>query len=424
MYFDIDSRFSESEELNMLRQETHKFAEEVIRPASKELDRMEPKQVAEKGSPYFQVMKEMHKMGYHRAYVPEEYGGLELTPEKTHILFEELGWGSVGFATALGVSVIPPSTAAMVGSPELIDEIVRPWMADTEGKYHGCWPVVEEAHGSDYIIGMSHPHPEEFGNKGFVTADPDGDDWVINGAKSYWTSSAPCANHAFLIVNLPPHRSVADVGGCIIPLNLPGITQGAPIDKLGLRDDPQGEIAFDNVRIPAHYMLLVDPAFGILLAKGVISSTSCGMSTMFTGLARAAFEEALKYTRERVQGGKHLIEHGSVLLKLADMFIKVETSRHYTRVATKHVWECGYKNRTYDQSTAHALLAQVYATNVAYEIAHESRQLHGANGLTKDYLIEKLYRDATAGLMEDGSNEALALESAYAFLEEERYTTL
>jgi len=422
MYFDIDSRFRESEELAMLREETHRFAEEVIRPAAKALDQMEPKKVAEKDSPYFDVMREMHRMGYHRVYVPKEYGGLELSPEEIHIIFEELGWGSVGFATAIGVDAIPPSVAAMVGSPELVDEVVRPWMEDTEGEYHGCWPVVEEAHGSDYIIGMSHPHPEEFGTKGFVTADPDGDGWVINGAKSYWTSSAPCANHAFLIVNLPPHNSVACIGGCVIPLTLPGVTQGAPIDKLGLRDDPQGEIAFDNVRIPAHYMLLVDPTFGRFMSKGVISQTSCGMSTMFTGLARAAFEEAVKYTRERVQGGKPLIEHESVKLRLATMFMKVETARYYTRAVSRHVWECSYKNQTYDQSTPHALLAQVYATNVAYEVAHESRQLHGANGLTKDYLIEKLYRDATSGLMEDGANEALALEAAYALLEEGRYT--
>ena len=146
------------------------------------------------------------------------------------------------------------------------------------------------------------------------------------------------------------------------------------------------------------------------------------MSCMFTGLARAAFEEALKYTRDRVQGGKPLIEHDVTKLKLSDMFLKVETARYYTRVVLRHVTE---RNRalTFDQSTAHALSAQVYATSVAYEVAHQSRQLHGANGLTKDYLIEKLYRDATAGLMEDGSNEALSLEAAYSLLEEGRYTT-
>lgn len=422
MYFDIDSGIRENEELTMLREQTHKFAVEVIRPAAKELDRMEPRKVAEKDSPYFDVMKQMKKMGYHRMQILKEHGGLELTPDEIHIINEELGWGSVGLTTAIGVDSIPPAMASLVGSPQLIEEVVRPWMEDTEGKYHGCWPVIEEAHGSDYIIGMSYPHPEEFGSKGFVTADRDGDGWVINGAKSYWTSSAPCANYAFLILNLPPHSSVADVGGCIVPLTLPGVTQGAPIDKHGLRDDPQGELAFDNVRIPEHYMLLAEPAFGRFAAKGVISSTSCGMSCMFTGLARAAFEEALKYTRDRVQGGKPLIEHDVTKLKLSDMFLKVETARYYTRVVLRHVTE---RNRalTFDQSTAHALSAQVYATSVAYEVAHQSRQLHGANGLTKDYLIEKLYRDATAGLMEDGSNEALSLEAAYSLLEEGRYTT-
>jgi len=137
------------------------------------------------------------------------------------------------------------------------------------------------------------------------------------------------------------------------------------------------------------------------------------MATAFTGLARAAFEEAYKYARERIQGGKPLIQHEAIKLTLYGMFEKVETSRAYARKIMRHVWERMIKEQTYDASVPHALAAQVYCKRAAFEVAHEAVQIFGGYGLSKDFWVEKLFRDARAGMVEDGTLEVLSLVAAY-----------
>jgi len=142
------------------------------------------------------------------------------------------------------------------------------------------------------------------------------------------------------------------------------------------------------------------------------------MGTVFTGLARAAFEEALEYSKNRVQGGKPLCEHQLVKQKLYKMFEKVESSRYYTRKIMEHVWERIYIERTFDASSRHALSAQIYGKRSAFEVAYEALQIFGGYGLTRDFLVEKLFRDARAGLIEDGTTEVLGLAAAYNIVQE------
>jgi alkylation response protein AidB-like acyl-CoA dehydrogenase len=195
------------------------------------------------------------------------------------------------------------------------------------------------------------------------------------------------------------------------------VTKGKPIDKLGLRDSPQGDIVFDDVRIPDDYMIIRPPFYEYRVGQ-IICVTSCFMGAVFTGLACAAFEEALKYSKDRVQGGKPLCEHQSVKQKLYKMFEMVESSRYYTRKVMEHVWSKIYTEKTFDASSRHALSAQILATNTAFEVAHEALQLHGGYGLTKDCLVEKLFRDARASLIMDGANDILSLAAAYNIIDE------
>ncbi len=421
MYFEIDTHVRENEELSMLKAELHKFAKEVIRPAAKELDQMPPGETAREGSPYYEVMRQMKKNGYHRIMVPEEFGGMYSGPEMFNVVFEEIAWGSLGFATALGVDIIPTAVMSLIGSPEVIDEVLRPWMEDEAGNYHGCWSVMDPDRGSDYIMSMSMPDAEKLGIKGFARADRDGDGWLINGVKSYWTSSAPCANWILTHPLIPPHHSPTDIGAAIVPTSLPGVTVSPPIDKLGTRDDPQGEIVFDNVRIPEHYMISSNAALASNMMKMVISSTSCGIASMAVGVARAAFEEALSYTQERVQGGKAIIDHQLTRYRLYKMFEKIETARYFIRSVTKHVFEEIFVKREFLQSTAHALAAQAYSKEKAFEVVTDALQLFGGAGITKDYVIEKIFRDARCGLIEDGTVEILGLEALEDMLQEETY---
>jgi len=420
MYFEIDPGLEQDKKLSLLREETHRFAEGVVRPASKKLDQMSnPSDVIAKGSPYHDVLRQMKSLGYHRLFIDPEYGGLGLSAVESHIVLEELGWGSVGLTTAIGVDQLGAAMASMFAMGDVIDNFVKPFVGDTEAKYHGCWGVTEPECGSDYILACEEsflPYVKEL-HHGEVKADKDGDGWVINGPKSGWISSAPAATHAGLHVTLPPHDSLANGAFCIVPLRQKGVTLGKPIDKLGLRDDPQGDIVFDNVHIPDEYMLIRPPFYELRVGQ-IICVTSCFMGAAFTGLARAAFEEALNYSRNRIQGGKPLCEHQLIKEKLYKMFEKVESSRYYTRKVMEHVWNRIYTERTYDASPRHAVSAQIYGKRSAFEVATEALQIFGGYGLTKDFLIEKLFRDARAGLVEDGTIEVLGLSAAYNIVKE------
>jgi alkylation response protein AidB-like acyl-CoA dehydrogenase len=422
MYFEIDSEFRDNPEVNMWKTECHRFAKEVIRPASFELDRMDAKDTGAKGNVYWEVMRKAKKNGYHRLLIPDEYGGTMVGPLEFNIWCEELGWGSVGLATSIVEGLFPAAAASLIGTPKVIDEVVRPWMEDEGDEYYGCWTVMDPDRGSDYIMSFNDPDPASFGIEGFLIVDRDGDEWVLNGVKSYWTGCAPTATWALAHPVLPPHEGPHQLGGAVVPLNLPGVTQSPPIDKVGMRDHPQGELIFENVRIPNHYMIAQAPAFGSILAKVIISCTSCHMGGAFIGLARAAFEEALKYCNERVQGKKLIIEHQLTRYRLYQMFEKIETARAFLRAATKNVFEEVFQNHTLNPSAAHAICAQIYCKNMAFEVCNDALQLHGGAGILKEMPIEKFFRDSRPGLIMDGTSEVLSLEVAADMLDEELYT--
>ncbi|MEM1659116.1 MAG: acyl-CoA dehydrogenase family protein [Candidatus Jordarchaeales archaeon] len=411
-YLDLDEL---SEEDELLKSEVHRFVEEVVRPASVALDKMPPEERVKPSSPYFKVIREMKKLGYHKLHVPPEVGGLNLTPLQRYIIMEELGWGSLGLATAIGVDSIPFSAAALTGSEKLM-ELVSEWLNDTEGKFHGCWGVTEPEHGSDYLMIIRDEDYLKYG-KGNVKARKDGEEWVISGQKSAWVSAAPVATHCGLHAQLADGRSLADGIFCIVPLNVKGVEKGKPVDMLGMRDCPQGELFFNEVRIPEDYVVVPPGPFYGIFADQLLCLTSCAVGAFSVGLARAAFEEALRYARQRVQGGVPLIKHKNIKLALYRMFEKVESARYYVRKAMEYTHRRIFEKRSFDASPRHARMAQVYAKRIAYEVADEALQVFGAYGLSKEMIIEKLFRDARALQIEDGTVEVLSLEAAEDVIE-------
>jgi alkylation response protein AidB-like acyl-CoA dehydrogenase len=218
----------------------------------------------------------------------------------------------------------------------------------------------------------------------------------------------PCGllrrNHTHAITFLNVNRERGQEGGSVafIPLNLPGVTKGKPLNKLGQRALNQGEIFFDDVRLPKEYMVVPEPMYAYVI-DSVLAGANGFMGATFTGVARAAFEEALTYTKNRIQGGKSISEHQAVQLKLMDMFIKVETSRQLSRAALM------YNQTTSPPATQYSMASKVYCTTAAFQVASDALQLHGGYGLAKEMLIEKLFRDARASLIEDGTNDVLSL---------------
>ncbi len=414
MYLELDKTLTP--EQNALREQAHRFAAEVLRPASVALDRMSPEEVIAPGSPLWDVFRQAYQQGYHLRSFPEELGGANLGPLEAHLVGEELGWGSCGLSISLGVTAFPfafaARYAALTGNKALMDEIVMPYVNDREGKYIGCWGITEPDHGSDTLLFGT----EQFRNPKItfqVHARRDGDDWILNGQKSAWVSNGTIATHACMFLTIDPSRGMNGGGVAVVPLDLPGVTKGPPLNKLGQRDLNQGEIFLDNVRIPKHYMLVEPDAYPAVI-DSILAGANAGMSTTFTGVARAAFEEALAYTRQRVQGGKPICEHQLVQDKLFHMFRKVEAARALSRAVSI------YNRTTTPPSTEYSIAAKVQSTQTAFEVASDAIQLCGGYGLSKEFLVEKLFRDARASMIEDGVNEVLGLAAARRIIDHYR----
>ena len=396
-YFDINLDLTEEDKA--IREAAHKFAKEVMRPASIEIDRMSAEEAVAEGSPLWDFVKQAYELGYHRAAFPEEVGGLGFTPLQTHILQEELMWGSLGMTGVVFLAGWPYFKVLATMDPERIEEFVIPFCRCSDGSVSGCWAITEPEHGSDTIAGgeafFSDPKI-----KGQVRAKLEGDEWVINGQKAAWVSCAPTASHCMLNVHIDPSMGLAGGGVCMLPLNLPGITRGKPLEKVGQRDLPQGELFFDNVRIPKRWMFVGPEEYGDWVV-GNLGFGNTGMSVVALGLARAAFDETLAYAKERVQGGKPLIEHYAMKVRIHRMFAQVEAIRAMSRAV------CELNARAYPPLAEYAYAAKTFCTETAREVIDEGVQIHGANGLTKEYFIEKLWRDSRALTIEDGENSVL-----------------
>jgi len=360
-----------------LKESIHKFCKEVIRPASVELDKIpDPEDVIKKDSILWKTMRQAYELGYHASSIPEEHGGLGFGPIETHIYLEEMGWASADFAIALAVTAFPFATAANSFDDELIDALVKPFVEDTEAKYVGCWAITEPEHGSDTLLVGA----KEFSDADITcqtTAKLDGDEWVINGVKSSWVSNGIIATHALTYLTIDPSLGMAGGGVAI--------------------------------RIPAKYMLVPLEMYPMAMHI-TLATANAAMGAIFTGCARAAFEEALDYCKERKQGGKPIIEHQWIQQKLFEMFMKVESARALSRSSLI------YNAETLPPAVELSIASKIHCTKVAFEVANDAVQLFGGYGVTKEYTIEKIFRDARASLIEDGCNEVLALAGAAAII--------
>ena len=396
-YFDVNLDLGPEEKA--IREAAHKLAREVMRPISKELDRMTAEEAVAEGSPLWDFVRQAYELGYHKAAFPEEVGGLGFTALQTHILQEELMWGSLGMTGVVFLAGWPYFKILATMNLELIEEFVIPFCNCSDGSIAGCWAITEPEHGSDTVaVG------EEFFSdpkiKGQVRAKLEGDEWVINGQKAAWVSCAPTASHCMLNVHIDPSMGLAGGGVCMLPIDFPGVTRGKPLEKVGQRDLPQGELFFDNVRIPKRWMFAGPEEYGDWVV-GNLGFGNTGMSIVALGLARAAFDETLAYAKERIQGGKPLIEHYSMKIRIHRMFAQVEAIRAMSRAI------CELNARVYPPLAEYAYAAKTFCTETAREVIDEGVQIHGANGLTKEYFIEKLWRDSRALTIEDGENLVL-----------------
>jgi acyl-CoA dehydrogenase len=390
-----------SEEEQAIQDATHRFAEEVMRPIGQKLDVMTPEEVIAEGSPLHDYMAQMSQAGI------LDLGAMaEMTNEQKArvfpLIFEELGWGDSGLAIATLASSIPAFTAHTTGDPEIIERF---------GSVAGCWLATQPERGSDVVdMDATEVHPGTQQSKGNLLARKDGDEYVINGQSAAWVSYAPLAQTAMAYLPCDYGDGFYKEGeqgmhhvGILIPLDLPGVSRGKPLDKLGQRPLPQGEVFFDEVRVPAKYAIATGDA-AIPQMMATLTFANMEMAATFTGVARSAFDLALEYVHERKQGGTAIINHQTVQARTFDLWQRVEASR----ALTHRVF-----NYNYGEFGPHLLgsvTSKTFATQTSFEVASEALQLFGGNGLTKEYPIEKIMRDARASMIEDGENNILCLK--------------
>jgi len=388
-----------SEEESAIQHTVHRFARDVMRPISRELDRMTPEEVIAPGSPYWTVMVESAKLGLDPQLIAQFPPEVAVRIES--LIGEELGWGDSGLAVSLGVATAPLQMAQSLGNQELIDMCT--------GKI-GCWLSTQPDRGSDAVI-MSREELIAGGKQstGNLAAKVGADEIVINGQSSAWISNGTVAQVALAYMpadygdgfySRGEHGSLTNGIAMIIPLDLPGISRGKPLDKIGQRALPQGEIYFDSVKVPKRFAIaLKDEFLGNLAAMW--SSAGTHMCQTFVGAARAAFELALAYCHDRKQGGAALIEHQMTQLRVGEMLRRLEMTR---AIARRSLAYARMSPQSHPYATAQA---KVSVTEEAMKITHEAFQLLGGNATTREFPIEKLFRDVRSALIEDGENYIL-----------------
>ncbi|MEH6567768.1 MAG: acyl-CoA dehydrogenase family protein [Halioglobus sp.] len=391
-----------SEEEQAIQEVAHRFAVEVMRPIGEKLDRMTPQEVIAEGSPLHEYMEKVQESGILDLAALAEMDNQQKS-RIFPIIFEELGWGDSGLAIATLAANIPAFAAHASGDAEIIEKF--------GGGAPGCWLATQPERGSDLVdMEGSEVHPGATQSKGNLSCRIEGDEVVITGQSSAWVSFAPLAQTALAYLPCDSGDGFYHTNGrglnhvaIFIPLDLPGVSRGKPLDKLGQRSLPQGEIFFDEVRVPRKYCVATgDEALNSFV--GTLTFANMEMAATFTGVARAAADHALAYVHERKQGGVPIIQHQSVQLRMFNLWQKVEAAR----ALTQRVFNFNYSTK--GPHLMASVTSKTFVTDTAFDVASEALQLFGGNGLTKEYPIEKILRDARASMIEDGENNVLKLK--------------
>jgi alkylation response protein AidB-like acyl-CoA dehydrogenase len=391
----LDLDFDLTEDEQLVKHTAHRFAAEVLRPAGQALDKLNPDEVIAPDSVFWDVWKQYQDLGF-TALDPE------MDPVAAArlrcLISEEMGWGDSGLAIAFAAGSMPALLAGLAGDSALIERFPAHEI--------GCWAITEPSHGSDMIDfdGRSIVAGHERGSAN-CHARAEGEEFVIAGQKAAWVSNGSIARSAALYCATETADGQGGGGIFLVPLDLEGVSRGKPLHKIGQRALNQGEVFFDQVRIPASYMICGPEEYSTMMDM-TLCMANAGMGSCFVGTARAALDLALDYARERVQGGVPIIEHQNVKAHLFSMYRKVEAARALNRRVCLH-------NAASDMPLLEAAIAsKVTSTQTAFEVASDALQIFGGAGISQEYPIEKIFRDARISMIEDGCNDVLGLVAA------------
>jgi alkylation response protein AidB-like acyl-CoA dehydrogenase len=336
------------------------------------------------------LVAQMRQLGLFGVTIPEQYGGLGLDLLTYVGVIEELAYGWMSLTGIVNTHTIAASLIMANGS----DEQKQRWLPRlASGEVRGCLSLSEPDAGSD-TRNIS------------CRAVRDGEEYVVNGTKM-WVTNGERAGIVALAARTDEGIS------CFIVEKEPGPTFGGisvsrDIGKLGYRGIETVEMSYADHRVPANAML-GDPGRGLSYILSALEVGRINIAARAVGVARAAFDAALRYAQERVTMGKPIAQHQAIQMKLADMATKLEAARLLTRSAAE-------KKQAGERADVEAGMAKLFASETALELATESMRVHGGVGYTTELPVERYYRDAPLMLIGEGTNEIQRLVIARGLL--------
>lgn len=365
--------FDYSETQIMIAESARDFAEKYIRPHIMEWDESQKFPVS--------LFKKMGKMGFMGILVPEELGGSGLGYHEYIAVVEEISKvdPSIGLSVAAHNSLCTNHILTF-GNEEQKEKWI-PKLAT--GEHIGAWGLTEHGTGSD-AGGMN------------TTAVKDGDDWIVNGSKNFITHGIS-GDIAVVVVRTGDKGDSRGMTAFVFEKGMPGFTSGKKANKLGMRASETAELFFDNCRVPDANRL-GEVGEGFIQSMKILDGGRISIGALSLGIAKGAYEASLKYSKERHQFGKAISEFQAIAFKLADMATEIEASELLLHKAA-------FLKNKYRNMTTLGAMSKMYSSEVCVRVSTDAIQIHGGYGYTKDYPVEKFFRDSKLCTIGEGTTE-------------------
>ena len=379
--------FQISEITEQVAQTARDFAHQYIKPHVMDWDESQEFPL--------HIFKEMGKLGMMGVFVPEEYGGTGLSYFEYKTIIEEVAkvCGSIGLSLAAHNSLCVGHILAFANERQ--KQKYLPKLASAE--WLGAWGLTEPNTGSDA------------GNMK-CTAKRDGDNWVLNGTKC-WITHGKSGDVAVVVARTGEPRTRNNSTTFVVERGTPGFSAGKKENKLGMRASETAEMIFENCIIPDANRL-GETGDGFKQAMKVLDGGRISIASLSLGIAKGAYEAALQYSKERYQFDKPIADFQGISFKLADMATEIMAAELITIKA------CDLKNKGL-KVTKQAAMAKYYASEVAVKVANDAVQIFGGYGYTKDFPVEKFYRDAKLCTIGEGTSEIQKLVIARESFDEQ-----
>lgn len=369
MNFDLYS----NENLKMIEQSAKDFANQYIKPYLMEWD--------EKQIFPVETMKKLGEQGFLGVLVPEEYGGSGLGYQEYISIITEIAkvCGSVGLSVAAHNSLCTNHILQFAS-----EELKRKYLPLlSSGEWIGAWGLTEPNTGSDSLQMR-------------CTAVKDGDHYIINGIKTFITH-AISGNVSVVLVRTGELGDSKGISAFAIEKGTRGFTSGNKENKLGMRSSETAQLIFDNCRVHKNQMI-GNEGDGFYQAMKILDGGRISIAALGLGIAKGAYEASVDYSKVRQQFGKNIIDFQAIGFKLADMATKISAAELLTRQA-------GFLKDRGEYHTKIAAMAKYMASEVAVEVSTDAVQIFGGYGYTKDYPVEKFYRDSKLLTIGEGTSE-------------------